>query len=115
LKKLSVAKEAEFEKAKNELNYVSEINRLTKELHAAKELILEKSKDELDYTAALEEARSSSVGQCVICFDRRRELIFLPCAHCVCCNQCWEVVKAQSKSCPCCRQAVAQERTVIFY
>jgi len=118
-KELHVAKKVEVEKAKNELNNIKrkddEIDRLLKELRAVKEAEVEKVKNELSNAAALEDARSSSVGQCVICFDRRREVIFLPCAHCVCCNQCWEVEKARSSSCPCCKQAVAQDHTVLFY
>eukprot|EP01062_Namystynia_karyoxenos_P081401 TRINITY_DN894_c0_g2_i1.p1 TRINITY_DN894_c0_g2~~TRINITY_DN894_c0_g2_i1.p1 ORF type:complete len:660 (+),score=170.71 TRINITY_DN894_c0_g2_i1:87-2066(+) len=43
---------------------------------------------------------------CVVCLDERRAVVFLPCLHMVCCEQCGE----QVAECPLCRVAVEERR-----
>lgn len=46
-------------------------------------------------------------SECVICMDRRCEVVFIPCGHMCCCQQC---TKKEIQDCPMCRSNV--ERTI---
>jgi hypothetical protein len=61
---------------------------LEKSRNALLERIKHKVKEEVDDKA-----------KCLICFDRTKAIIFVPCGHRVCCTQC----SSQVKICPICR------------
>ena len=43
--------------------------------------------------------------QCIICFERQKDTVFVPCAHLVTCSGCAELVA----SCPSCRQPITSK------
>ena len=45
---------------------------------------------------------------CVVCRDRPRSLVLLPCAHACLCSACATSIQATSKSCPICRATIAK-------
>jgi hypothetical protein len=46
---------------------------------------------------------------CVVCFEQKKNIVFIPCKHCTCCEQC----SVQIDSCPMCRTDI-KERMEIF-
>eukprot|EP01088_Endostelium_zonatum_P021976 TRINITY_DN903_c2_g1_i1.p1 TRINITY_DN903_c2_g1~~TRINITY_DN903_c2_g1_i1.p1 ORF type:complete len:512 (+),score=159.39 TRINITY_DN903_c2_g1_i1:34-1569(+) len=48
-------------------------------------------------------------GLCVVCMDRRVRVVFLECAHVVCCEECSKKLKL----CPICRKVIA--RSIVIY
>jgi Zinc finger, C3HC4 type (RING finger) len=46
--------------------------------------------------------------ECCICFETKREIVFLPCRHMVCCNKCSTTVQ----ECPMCRVTIADKFSV---
>ena len=47
---------------------------------------------------------------CVVCMDEVRSVLFEPCKHLLCCEQCGSLVRA----CPFCKQAIKKRRGPIF-
>uniref|UniRef100_A0A914HTI0 RING-type domain-containing protein n=1 Tax=Globodera rostochiensis TaxID=31243 RepID=A0A914HTI0_GLORO len=41
-----------------------------------------------------------NLSPCAICFDKPREITFIPCGHLACCRQCADIIK---NFCPMCR------------
>ena len=50
---------------------------------------------------------------CVICMDRERDILLLPCRHLAVCDQCWDRPEVDVR-CPVCRQEVDEEIVVLF-
>ncbi|CAH9118871.1 unnamed protein product [Cuscuta epithymum] len=41
---------------------------------------------------------------CVICYDKRRSWLFVPCGHCATCSSCTKrIIEGKAKTCPFCR------------
>ena len=74
---------------------------LVKELNKASDEVIAIQKE-------LEEARGGLL--CLICFERRRDCIILPCSHLLYCRQCVsEHKKGDSRGCPACRGPISCE------
>lgn len=53
---------------------------------------------------------------CIICIDRKPNVVFLPCRHLKCCQECSSVLAAQNENqllCPYCKASVAD--TIVVY
>ena len=59
-----------------------------------------------DKRAKMEAADEATT--CVVCRDRPRSLVLLPCAHACLCSACATSIQATSKSCPICRATIAK-------
>mmetsp|Transcript_27812 Transcript_27812/g.94727 ORF Transcript_27812/g.94727 Transcript_27812/m.94727 type:complete len:662 (+) Transcript_27812:139-2124(+) len=59
-----------------------------------------------DKRAKMEAADEATT--CVVCRDRPRSLVLLPCAHACLCSACATSIRATSKSCPICRATIAK-------
>lgn len=45
--------------------------------------------------------------QCICCNENKRNVVFVPCGHSVCCNACSQKIKDSSNACPICRATVS--------
>lgn len=67
-------------------------------------------------TTCLEHSTTSNhsltnVDTCVICLDRLREIVYLPCRHFIVCEQCFSA--SRLRTCPLCRSPVMEAITVL--
>ncbi|CAH0387614.1 unnamed protein product [Bemisia tabaci] len=51
-------------------------------------------------------AREQEQRLCVVCQDKGKNVILMPCRHLCLCQSCWDVIKHQGKKCPICRRFV---------
>ena len=49
--------------------------------------------------------------QCVVCLNKDRNIVFLPCNHCICCNDCANIL--QNNKCPTCRGNI-QDKQIVY-
>ena len=47
--------------------------------------------------------------QCIICFERPRAVVFVPCGHLVSCEACVSLVQGTDANCPSCRQHITSQ------
>ena len=45
---------------------------------------------------------------CVVCCDKRRDTVLVPCGHVVLCSGCCDDVVAATNECPVCRHAIEE-------
>jgi Zinc finger, C3HC4 type (RING finger) len=93
---------------------------------------IQKLNDDIEYykanqTEKIEDSmkNSSSLGECILCCDKFRNIVFLPCGHVVACLFCTvkklkielnkKIVKKRSPSvCPLCKGIIEEAREIIF-
>jgi hypothetical protein len=80
---------------------LEELEELEKVLDKSRNAVVERIKQKVK-----EEVEDKS--KCLICFDRTRGIIFVPCGHKVCCTQC----SNQVKNCPICRANIEIKQKV---
>jgi hypothetical protein len=80
---------------------LEELEELEKVLDKSRNTVVERIKQKVK-----EEVEDKS--KCLICFDRTRGIIFVPCGHKVCCTQC----SNQVKNCPICRANIEIKQKV---
>ncbi|XP_060171343.1 E3 ubiquitin-protein ligase APD2 [Lycium barbarum] len=52
---------------------------------------------------------------CVICYDNPRNCFFVPCGHCVTCQECAQrIMHVESRVCPVCRRPIHKVRKLII-
>jgi cytohesin len=49
---------------------------------------------------------AAASATCVVCLERERELVLIPCGHFVLCSECWKEFPPEGATCPICRKAV---------
>ena len=49
---------------------------------------------------------------CVVCAERERRIVLLPCRHCVLCRECASVVAHGSGTCPMCRCVIKSRHQI---
>lgn len=47
-------------------------------------------------------------GECIICMDTEKDVVFAPCGHYCCCRSCATSVKGGNSTCPLCRTMIQQ-------
>lgn len=47
-----------------------------------------------------------SVEDCVICFDKKKSIVFSPCGHYCTCDECAKIIMRSKNKCPICRAVV---------
>ncbi|MBA43021.1 MAG: hypothetical protein CMF62_03315 [Magnetococcales bacterium] len=55
-----------------------------------------------------------SISSCTYCMENEKSIVFLPCGHCVSCEECYDMSKDKMNSCPICRKAVTSTVKVYF-
>ncbi|ESU37556.1 Hypothetical protein DHA2_153292 [Giardia duodenalis] len=53
----------------------------------------------------------TNIDTCVICLDRPREIVYLPCRHFIVCEQCF--IASQLRTCPLCRSPIVEAVAVL--
>eukprot|EP00981_Chlorochromonas_danica_P008155 scaffold2028_cov181-Ochromonas_danica.AAC.33 len=63
----------------------------------------------------LENENPLDLSQCMVCYDRKKCIAFIPCGHCCLCEHCLSsVLNAKSDSCPVCRIPVREHIKIFF-
>ncbi len=55
---------------------------------------------------SLEELKVFDVMECVVCFAEPTNIVFVPCAHCAVCTDCYAGIKKFNNKCPLCRRTI---------
>lgn len=70
----------------------------------------DKESDEMDMTPQSGELNTSTpLDECLVCSDLKRDMLFKPCCHVVCCSACAPLVK----KCLVCRDTITQRVKVL--
>ena len=62
--------------------------------------------------AAIDDAMADE-DLCVVCMDRERSCLYVPCNHLVVCVECDADIKAASLPCPYCNEPIDREESVV--
>ncbi|CAG9537850.1 unnamed protein product [Cercopithifilaria johnstoni] len=118
--KLKAAEDASKPALEKIANLQSEINELKQQL-VEKEVDLKRCENYYDEVRKAEqlveqirlerdEVRSTlnKIPTCVICLDKRPQMLYMPCSHFICCDGCG----SRFEQCPACRQKICGKITV---
>lgn len=51
---------------------------------------------------------------CILCYDNKKSVIFLPCAHITSCNKCSQTIIEENQKCPICREVIVDMKNIII-
>lgn len=68
--------------------------------------LVEEKKDEIPIT--------ENDDTCIICYDNKKSVIFLPCAHLNTCTNCAKLILLEKQRCPICRNEIREMKNVII-
>ena len=51
---------------------------------------------------------------CGVCWNRPRNIVFLPCGHIICCDVCFETIKTYKSICPTCKAHIKDGKLCYF-
>ena len=89
--------EKKFEKYKKKLQSLS----LSNEINKVRIERIEKQNNQL-----------IKQTQCVICREKERSILFLPCKHCICCEECSNTL--YTDKCPTCRTDITEKQCIFL-
>ena len=99
---------------RNGVSYYSEPMPVSKEVEQLKQE-LAKVKAELNN---MKEEKEQAEKNCIICCDKKANIVFMPCCHMVCCEDCSAKLLANyiadggKNECPLCKMRIGREKKV---